>query len=71
MTTPSGRRLVLEHLTRRGLSQRKACRYLGVRRRVACYALQQPDKDRAIGERLLEASQAVPRFGYRRIVAFP
>lgn len=70
MTTPSGRRLVLEHLTRRGISQRKACRYLGLSRRVTSYMLKQPDKDRAMGEQLLAASQAVPRFGYRRMAAW-
>ena len=39
MITPSGRRAALGHLTRRGVSQRKACRYLGLSRRVACYGL--------------------------------
>lgn len=68
--TPSGRRVVLEHLTRRGMSQRKACRYLGLSRRVTSYALKQPVKDRAMGEQLLSASQAVPRFGYRRMAAW-
>lgn len=29
MSTPMGRREALEVLARRGLSQRKACRYLG------------------------------------------
>ena len=70
MTTPSGRRQVLEHLTRRGVSHRKACRYLGLSRRIACYALRQPDKDRVLGERLIRASQDVPRFGYRRMAAW-
>ena len=70
MTTPSGRRVALEHLTRRGVSQRKACRYLGLSRRVACYALKQPGKDRVIGQQLITASQDVPRFGYRRMAAW-
>lgn len=70
MTTPSGRRQALEHLTRRGVSQRKACRYLGLSRRVVCYAPRQPEKDRALGERLIRASQEVPRFGYRRMAAW-
>ena len=70
MTTPSGRRAALEHLTRRGVSQRKACRYLGLSRRVACYRLRQPDKDRVVGQRLITASQDVPRFGYRRMAAW-
>jgi transposase InsO family protein len=70
MTTPSGRRQALAHLTRRGISQRKACRYLGLSRRVACYALRQPEKDRVLGDRLIRASQEVPRFGYRRMAAW-
>jgi putative transposase len=70
MTTPSGRREALEALTRRGLSSRKACGYLGVSRRVACNRLRQPAKGRAVGTRLLSASQEVPRFGYRRMAAW-
>jgi transposase InsO family protein len=68
--TPSGRRVALEHLTLRGVSQRKARRYLGLSRRVACYALKQPGKDRVIGRRWITASQDVPRFGYRRMAAW-
>jgi CO/xanthine dehydrogenase Mo-binding subunit len=34
MSTPTGRREALEVLIRRGLSQRKACRYLGLSRRL-------------------------------------
>lgn len=70
MTTPTGRRVALEHLTRRGISQRKACRYLGLSRRVTCYVLKQPGKDRLMGQRLITASQDVPRFGYRRMAAW-
>ena len=70
MMSPSGRRAALEHLTCRGLSQRKACRYLGFSRRVTAYGLRQPDKDKAMREQLLAASQQVPRFGYRRMAAW-
>jgi putative transposase len=70
MSTPSGRRAAVGHLTRRGISQRRACRYLGLSRRVACYALRQPSKDRTVGDRLIAASQDVPRFGYRRMAAW-
>lgn len=65
-----GRREALEVLTRRELSQRKACRYLGLSRRVATYTLKQPEKDRSLGERLIAAAQEVPRFGYRRMSAW-
>lgn len=67
MTAPTGRREALEVLTRRGLSQRKACRYLGLSLRVVTYTLKQPEKDRNLGERLKAAAQEVPRFGYRRM----
>lgn len=70
MSTPTGRREALEVLTRRGLSQRKACRYLGLSRRVPAYTPRQPEKDRLVGEQLIAASQEVPRFGYRRISAW-
>ena len=70
MSTPTGRREALEVLTRRGLSQRKACGYLGLSRRVATYTLKQPEKDRSLGEQLMAAAQEVPRFGYRRMSAW-
>ena len=70
MNSPTGRREALDALTRRGLSQRKACRYLGLSRRLSGDKLKQPEKDRSLGERLIAASQEVPRFGYRRIAAW-
>lgn len=70
MTSPSGRRAALVVLTRRGLSQRKACRYLDLSRRIAGYALRQPAADQTLAERLLAASPQVPRFGYRRMAAW-
>ena len=70
MTSPSGRRAALVALTRRGLSQRKACRYLCLSRRVAGYPFRQPAADQTLGERLLAASPQVPRFGYRRMAAW-
>jgi len=70
MSTPTGRREALEVLTRRGLSQRKACGYLGLSRRVATYTLKQPEKDRSVGEQLMAAAQEVLRFGYRRMSAW-
>lgn len=70
MTSPSGRRVALEALTCRGISQRKACRYLGLSRRIASYTLKQPAKDQALGEKLVTASAQMPRFGYRRMAAW-
>jgi hypothetical protein len=70
MMTSAGRREALEVLTRRGLSQRKACRYLELSRRLAGYQLLQPEKDRSLTQQLIAASQEVPRFGYRRMSAW-
>ena len=70
MTTPSARRDSVQVLVRRGLSQRKACAYLGLSRRITSYAPRQAEKDRAVAERLLAASPQVPRFGYRRMAAW-
>jgi transposase InsO family protein len=66
MSTPAGRRQALEQVTSRGVSARAACRYLRLSRRVTSYALRQPSKDRALGERVLATTQQFPRFGYRR-----
>jgi putative transposase len=66
MSTPTGRREALECLTGRGISKRSACRYLGFSRRIACYDLRQPVKDRELGSKLMATAQAFPRFGYRR-----
>jgi putative transposase len=70
MSTPVGRRAVLELVTRRGVSKRAACRHLGLSRQVANYRLLQPAKDRSLGEQLMAASQQHPRFGYRRTAAW-
>lgn len=70
MTTPATRREMLDVLVRRGLSQRKACAWLGLSRRVAHYAPRQPDKDGVLSQRLLTSSPQVPRFGYRRMAAW-
>ena len=70
MSTPAGRRRALEAVSSRGVSERAACRYLGLSRRVTGYELRQPAKDRALGDRLIESSQQLPRFGYRRTAAW-
>ena len=51
----------------KGLSERAACRYVGVSRRITSYRLRQPEKDRALHGKLLEVSGRYPRFGYRRV----
>jgi len=70
MSTPSARREAIQVLVCRGVSQRKACRYLGLSRRVSGYALRQPCKDQLLSAQLINASQQVPRFGYRRMAAW-
>ena len=70
MTTPSERRDTAQILVRRGISQRKACRYLGLSRRISHYVPRQAGKDQAVAEQLLAASPEVPRFGYRRMAAW-
>lgn len=67
MVTPATRREALEILTKKGLSQRSACRIAGVSRRIGSYELKQPEKDKIITAQLIEASGRYPRFGYRRI----
>ena len=61
---------MVQILVRRGLSQRKACAYLGLSRRISSYALRQAAKDKLLAGRLLAASPQVPRFGYRRMAAW-
>ena len=70
MTSPSARRESVQELVRRGVSERKACRYLGLSRRICSYTPTQPEKDRVVAEKLLAASPQVPRFGYRRMAAW-
>ena len=70
MSSPAGKRAAMEKMISRGISKRSACRYLGVSRRVAHYELKQPQKDRALAERLMNTSQQYPRFGYRRAAAW-
>ena len=54
-----------------GLSERAACRYLGLSRRVTGYELRQPVKDKTLGERLMDefAAAAAIRLPQDRAVA--
>lgn len=70
MTTPIGRRRVLQRAMDRGVSARSACRLLGFSRSVATYGLRLPVKDQPLVAQLMTASQAYPRFGYRRMAAW-
>lgn len=67
MSTPAGRRVAVGVLRQRGLSERSACRYLGLSRNAARYTLKQPAKDAVMTEQIVALSHRHPRFGYRRI----
>jgi putative transposase len=66
MTSPLARRRLLALTSQRGLSKRAACRLLGMSRRIACYRLRKPQKDKAVRAKLVAMTQQYPRFGYRR-----
>jgi hypothetical protein len=48
MVTPAARRQAIETLKSKGLSERAACRFAGVSRRITDYELKQPAKDQAL-----------------------
>ena len=50
-----------------GISQRKACRLVGLSRSSLCYRSAKQDDDQAIKERLVELAHERRRFGYRRL----
>jgi putative transposase len=56
---------LLAHLQQRGLSQRAACRYLGLNRATVRY-IPRPDKDAALVQSLTDYAQKRRRRGYRK-----
>jgi transposase InsO family protein len=52
-----------------GVSERRACRVIGQSRSSQRYRAREPDKDRALRQRLRELSRRYPRYGYRRMWA--
>ena len=52
-----------------GISQRRACRLVGLSRSVLCYQSAKRDDDEALKERLIDLANERRRFGYRRIHA--
>jgi putative transposase len=67
MVTPAARREAAAHLGQvRGVSQRRACRSLGVDRSSVRYRSRRPD-DGFIRSRLREIAALRRRFGYRRL----
>lgn len=67
MVTPAQRHDLLTHLTSKGLSQRSACRWSGLTRRMARYRLQQPARDAQAITAMQPVMAQHPRFGYRRV----
>ena len=60
---------MLEHLEDKGLSQRSACRWMGVSRAVGRYELRRPAQDADFLDKMRRAAKANPRYGYRRVAA--
>jgi putative transposase len=56
---------LLAHLQQRGLSQRAACRYLGLNRATVRY-VPRPDKDAQLAQSLADFAQKRRRRGYRK-----
>lgn len=70
MKSPAHYRLLVTHVQDRfGLSQRRACRALGVGRSTIRYVPTQADRDRELVKELCRLSEAHPRWGYRKIWA--
>lgn len=58
---------MIDHLMEAGLSARAACRWSGVSRAVATYALTLPAQDIARLKTLRRVAEGNPRYGYRRV----
>lgn len=58
---------MFEHMKNTGLSQRAACRWIGVSRAVSRYELLRPAQDAECLKKMRTAAQANPRYGYRRV----
>ena len=67
MVTPAAKREAAAHLCRmHGVSQRRACRAIGVDRALVRYQSRRPD-DKAVRTRLRELAAVRRRFGWRRL----
>lgn len=63
---PIGQRELLGCLTLWVNCEIRACCYPDFSCQVASFALRQPDKDRDLGQLLMQAKREVSCFGYRR-----
>ena len=70
MVSPTRRREAVEHTQRTlEVSERRACKVLRQPRGTQRYRARQPDRDRALVQRMLQWVRRHPRYGYRRIWA--
>jgi len=58
---------MLEHVEKKGLSQRAACHWSGISRTVSRYKLRRPAQDAEYLKKMRTVAQANPRYGYRRV----
>lgn len=58
---------MIKHMEGKGLSQRAACRWIGVSRAVGRYELRRPVQDTQFLDKMRAAAKANPRYGYRRV----
>jgi len=64
---PDQKRAAVRMMQAQSISQRRACREIGVSRSGLIYQPKQPDKDKPLAEAIKSLSRKYPRFGYRRI----
>lgn len=64
---PSHKRAAVKLMQERKVSQRRACKEIGISRSMMVYKPVQPAKDGELGIAVKELSEKYPRFGYRRI----
>lgn len=60
----------VRHATERGISQRRACRLLGVSRSMVTYRHRQPEKDKALCEAIEAIAKAHSAWGYRLVAGW-
>lgn len=65
----SQKRELVEEMTARGLSERAACRALGLSRSTQRYQRRDPAARHRLGQQVTELAQQHRRYGYRRITA--
>ena len=70
MVSLPARRQQVGFLIDRGISQRRACRLIGVARSALSYDSRTDSKDAPVIEAMKRLSAQYPRYGYRRIRIF-